>query len=144
MEHTIRRLHADDYDLILDLWVECGLPFDTVTGGERCRMYSELSASHCAWFGLETEEKLVGVVTVRYDGRRGWLERLGVIPDYRAHGLAAVLIEAAERWLAQFGEMVICALIDEKNAPAMTAFEKADYTCMPSIAFWSTGDAPDA
>ena len=37
----------------------------------------------CAFFGLLEQSKLIGVCIANWDGRRGWINRLAIDPDFR-------------------------------------------------------------
>lgn len=143
MDTEVTALTPADYDAILDLWAEAGLPFDKETADAPERLAIEMAAENTVYLGLLVDGSLTGSVTVRYDGRRGWFERVAVRPAFRSRGLAGELIRAGEDWLARFGEVVICALIDEVNEPAMQAMEKEDYECLSFVAFWSTAEELD-
>lgn len=143
MEKIIRRLTIDDYEDMLRVWSVAGLPFKPNGRESRAMLAAEISRDHCAAFGLFVDSQMVGVVIVNYDGRRGWVNRLAVDPDYRGIGLARDLIEKSEEFLGQYGEMVLCALIDELNYPSMALFEKAGYECKNEIKLWTKRPRPD-
>jgi len=143
METKIKRLAVDDYGEITRLWAISGIPYDSRDQDSRERVTRDMSGSNCAWFGFLADDHMVGVVTVRYDGRRGWVERLGVDPDYRGEDIAGQLLTACERWCSRFGEVVICCLIDERNGPAMDCLAKAGYRYEPTIKYWSTDEQVD-
>ena len=51
------------------------------------------------FIGAFADGKLVGIVVATHDGRKGWINRLAVHPDYRRRGIAKKLIEEAEEYL---------------------------------------------
>ena len=143
MEKNFRRLTIDDYEDILRVWNVAGLPIKSNGRESRNMLAAEISRDHCAAFGLFVDSQMVGVVIANYDGRRGWVNRLAVDPDYRGIGLAKELIEKSEEFLGQFGEVILCALIEEPNYPSMALFEKAGYVCMSEVKYWSKRPRPD-
>ena len=144
MELTIRQLTIDDYDDILQLWAQAGLPFKPNGRDSRTRMAAEMAAPHCRFLGLFHEERLLGVGIANWDGRRGWINRLAVHPDYRGIGLAGRLIERLEAFLEEKGALVVCALIEEENEPSMTCFEKAGFVCNPAVKYFSKRPSDEA
>jgi ribosomal protein S18 acetylase RimI-like enzyme len=78
--------------------------------------------------GIENEAgELVGVTLATHDGRRGWINRLAVHPDYRRQGVAETLIAAAEETLHAQGMDVISALIEPENIASLSLFQKTGY-----------------
>ena len=143
MDKQIRRLTIDDYDDVIRIWSITGLPFKPNGRDSRKMMAAEMALQICAFFGLFVDDRMVGVVITQYDGRRGWINRLAIDPDYRAMGLAADLIDRCEEFLDSHGEVVICALIEEENAPSMSCFGKAGFRCEDTIKYWTKRPRPD-
>jgi len=143
MGKIIRRLTIDDYEEMLRVWSVSGLPFKPNGRESRAMLAAEISRDHCAFFGAFDQERLVGLAIADYDGRRGWVNRLAVDPDYRGIGLATDLMEKCEEFFRQFGETVVCALIEELNYPSMALFEKSGFVCENEIKYWTKRPRPD-
>jgi len=143
MEKRICRLTIEHHDEILRVWSIAGLPFKPRGRDSRAMMAVEMSRDYCAFFGVFDGDRLVGLAIANYDGRRGWINRLAVDPDYRGLGLARELIEECEAFLREFGEVVICGLIEELNYPSMGLFEKSGYRCEKEILYWTKRPRPD-
>jgi putative acetyltransferase len=47
--------------------------------------------------------RLVGAVLCGHDGRRGYLDHMAIVPEYRGHGLGRQLVEACLKSLATLG-----------------------------------------
>lgn len=54
-------------------------------------------------FVVEQDSALIGACMAGYDGHRGWLYAVGVLPDYRRTGMGAALVEHAMAELRQIG-----------------------------------------
>jgi len=143
MEKSFRRLTIDDYDAMRRVWDKAGLPYKPNGRESRTMLGAEISREHCAAFGVFDGATLVGLTLVNYDGRRGWINRLAVDPDYRGLGLATELIVKCEEFLSQYGEVIVCGLIEDPNYPSMSLFRKNGYTCMRSVTYWSKRPRPD-
>jgi len=143
MDKRIRQLTIDDYDEIVRIWSIAGLPFKPHGRDSRKMMAAEMGRDGCAYFGLEIDNRVVGLVIAQYDGRHGWVNRLAVDPDCRGIGLAGDLIEACEEFFEQYGEVVVSALIEDENTPSMSCFGKAGFECFESIRYWSKRPRPD-
>jgi ribosomal protein S18 acetylase RimI-like enzyme len=72
----------------------------------------------------ELEGRLVGTVIAGWDGWRGSLYRLAVLPQHRRHGLARALVEEALRRFRSRGIQRVSALVVEADQVA--------------VAFWSS------
>src|SRR5205823_8996539 len=60
--------------------------------------------------------KIVGTVIAAFDGWRGLMYRLAVLPEYRRRGIATDLIAAGERRLRDVGARRISAIIMLEHA----------------------------
>ena len=72
-------------------------------------------------------ERLVGSLIAAWDGWRGNMYRLAVLPEHRREGIATALVREGERLLAELGSrrLVAIVLIDEPGARAF--WEQAGY-----------------
>ena len=143
MDKKIRLLTIDDYDEMIRVWSISGLPFKPNGRESRSMIEAEIDREQCAFYGTFDGAKMVALVIANYDGRRGWINRLAVDPDYRHLGLAAELIEKCEEFLSRYGDVIICALIEELNLPSMGLFKKNGYVCLKEITYWSKRPRPD-
>lgn len=121
-------LTTSDYPRIMALWQAAGLHIRP-TGRDseeafECQMAGGLQTA----IGIETEGgDLIGVVLATHDGRKGWINRLAVHPDWRRQGVARSLIVAAEDALHEQGINVIAALIEPGNTPSLECFLTSGY-----------------
>lgn len=127
----------DDYDDLIALWGRCGLPYDKRDRDSRRRIEEQIYDDHVVILTLKTEEgRMIGAVIGTYDGRKGWINRLAVDPDYRGHRLAARLMEKVEEMLVEMGARIFAALIEEENFPSMAAFKHCGYEGWDNIVYF--------
>jgi GNAT superfamily N-acetyltransferase len=143
MDKQVRRLTIDDYDEMIRVWSVAGLPFKPKGRDSRAMMEIEMGREHCAYFGIFDGDRLVALGIANYDGRRGWVNRVAVDPDFRHLGLAGEIIELCEEFLHGYGEVIICALIEELNLPSMGLFTKNGYRCEKQFLYWCKRPRPD-
>jgi ribosomal protein S18 acetylase RimI-like enzyme len=141
MEYLIRHLDSTDYDQLVDLWTRCGLEYRPKGRDSYEAMVSEFNRMETAIFGMFDGENIIGAVVGTSDGRKGWINRLAIDPDYRGRELAGRLIKEAEDFLHELGIKVIAALIEDFNTPSMSAFVKAGYVCDPQVNYFSKRDS---
>ena len=126
----------NDYDEMIGLWERAGLPHDKEHRDSRAEIERRLFDDHVAIITLKDGGKMIGVIIVTYDGRKGWLNRLAIDPEYRGRRLAARLIEAAEARLAEMGARIVCGLIEDQNFPSMAAFKHCGYEAWDHIVYF--------
>ena len=103
MDHRVERLTADDYDEIIRVWSEAGLEYKPDGRDSRELLVREMALPQCAFFGLFEESRMIGVGIANWDGRRGWINRVAVVPNRRGKRLAVKIIEACEDFLRETG-----------------------------------------
>jgi len=123
----IRSLTIADYDRILVLWKCARLPFKPLGRDRKGAVQAQMAEDPDFFLGAFEDNRLVGVVVATSDGRKGWINRLAVDPDFRRRGLAEKLISEAENVLQKHGVRMFCALIDADNKVSKQLFRKCGY-----------------
>ena len=92
---------AADQAAVVDLWRRCDLvrpwndPHKDIV--RKLKVNGE-------WFLVgEIEGRIVATVMAGYEGHRGWINYLAVLPERRAAGLGRAMMEEAERRLRRLG-----------------------------------------
>ena len=141
MHYPIRKLTFDDYDELIALWKRSDLSHRPGGRDSRESMKQEMEREETIFLGMfnpaEDGEKMIGSILGNSDGRKGWINRLAIDPDYRGKGLAGFLIEECEKCLYDLGLKVLAALIEGDNKPSESAFSKAGYTYGEDIKYYS-------
>lgn len=143
MDATVVILTADDYDAVRDLWIAAGLPIKPGGRDSREQFTAQLAGDTQTVIGLRAGEQLIGVIVATHDGRKGWINRLAIHPDFRCQGLGQRLIAAAEQVLRDQGMQVIAALIEGWNDSSLALFQKVGYSMHPDIHYLTKRDADD-
>jgi ribosomal protein S18 acetylase RimI-like enzyme len=135
---SFRRLGLEDYDAVMRLWTEAGLPFKPLGRDDPKKVAVELERGTGFFLGAVTDEgRLVGVVLGTHDGRKGWINRLAVAPSYRSRGIARLLVRDAEAGLRERGIEVFAALIESDNQASLTFFRAIGYSHATDIEYVS-------
>ena len=87
----IRPFQLDDYDKLISLWDESELPYRPNGRDSRDKIENELKFECTVALVAEHEGKLIGSIWGTHDGRKGWLNRLAVAPEFRDRGIAKCL-----------------------------------------------------
>lgn len=141
---TIREFRPADYDRVMELWAEGGLPLKPEGRDSRENIVRQTGLANVRFLVAEEGERgrVVGTVLATHDGRKGWINRVAVDATLRKRGLGARLIGEAERWLESQGLDILACLIEDDNAVSMAVFEKLGYKKHPEIIYFAKRKYP--
>ena len=139
----IRKLRSEDYDQLTALWQKCGLPFKPRGRDSREKISKELTMETAIFLAAELDGQLVGSVLGTHDGRKGWINRLAVAPEFQHRGIAQRLLLEAENALYQLGIEIIACLIEDYNHISMAFFQKEGYTRHNDVFYFTRRKHPD-
>ncbi len=123
----IRPAAPHDYDQILALWLTSGLKVST-TGRESEEAFGwQLEQFPDLYLVATDGDRIVGVVLGTHDHRKGWINRLAVLPEYRRRGVASALVAVCEAAIHAQGIEIVTALIEPESAASAALFEKLGY-----------------
>ena len=113
---TIRNCREAELAVVLGLWQAAGStpsPSDTVHSLQQ--LYRKDSDGILV---AEAEGRIVGTVVGGWDGWRGNIYRLAVLPDYRRRGIGRALVEEIERRIIKKGarKISICVVNEQDTA----------------------------
>ncbi len=142
MRIAIRRLRPSDYADIIEVLRVCGLNPRTRGRDSRKQLATQLRSRQTCYLGAFDGDRLVGTVFGTHDTRKGWINRLAVLPDYQRRGIASRLVRECERGLRKRGLEMFAALIESENTPSRTLFSKLGYTSS-DILYYRVKDRED-
>ena len=125
----IRDLGADERAQAISLWQECGLTVPWNDPGDD--FDRALSNETSKVLGGFENGILVATVMVGYEGHRGWIYYVGVVPHLRQNGIARSMMEAAENWLRGLGAPKVMLMVRPGNQAAETLYESLGYDVSP-------------
>jgi ribosomal protein S18 acetylase RimI-like enzyme len=133
----IREFRIEDYDRVMELWAEGGLPLKPKGRDSRNNIALQIRMPNVLFLVAEDGEggPVVGTVLATHDGRKGWINRLAVDVASRKRGIGARLVREAERRLEALGMDILACLIEDDNAVSMSVFEKLGYKKHPEIIY---------
>ena len=129
--YPIRCAKADDYDAIVAVWCACDLHYRPKGRDSREAYCRQIRAFPSAYLVAVDGDRVIGVVFGTHDGRKGWINRLAVLPDYQRRGIAAVLAIACEEALRAEGIGILCAQLETGNHSSAALFEHLGYALYP-------------
>ncbi len=123
---TIRPCHPEECAGVLDLWKEAeATPSATDRLEELVRLVSENSD---LFLVAEDNRRLVGSIIGGWDGWRGNIYRLAVLPEYRRRGVGRALLQEAERRLSAKGARRLSILVEHEHALAISFWDSLSDT----------------
>jgi N-acetylglutamate synthase len=126
-EVSIREFQLSDYAAVLDLWTAAGLSFRPRGRDSYERVAAELNRGRVVFLVAESEGRLVGTVLGTHDGRKGWINRLAVAPEWRRRGIARLLLRKVESRLETLGLEITAALVEVSNEGSLRFFSAMGY-----------------
>jgi len=140
---VIRLFRVHDYEPLVSLWNQSGLPYRPNGRDRRERIVREIDHPNAIFLVAEAGDQIVGSIFGTHEGRKGWINRLAVLPDYRNRGIAARLVTEVERRLTEQGIDIVACLIEEWNTVSMEVFERLGYVRHPDIFYYSKREGPE-
>jgi len=123
----IRPARVDDYEAILAIWAAAGLHIRSEGRDARAAFLDQLEKFADLYLVAEDHGNLVGVVLGTHDGRKGWINRLAVIPEFRRRGVAAALVRECETAIRDHGIEIITALVEPASEASAALFARLGY-----------------
>jgi len=130
-----RRLKTSDIPSMIGVWKKSDLPIREKTRESPNALRAEMNANPQNFIGAFDGNDLVGLVIATSDGRKGWINRLAIVPSYRRHGIGLRLIQEAEEELSSRGINIVSGLIEKGNEVSFTLFAKAGYEIREDIIY---------
>ena len=121
----IREFRMRDYLKVRRVWEESGLEIRPGDGKEEVR--KKTSRDRDLFLVAEEGGEVVGTAMGAWDGRRGWIYHLGVLPGHQRKGIASGLVREVERRMRAKGVLKVNAVVFDTNAASLKLFESLGY-----------------
>ena len=138
-----RNFTIEDYDLLIKIWTDSGLSIKNKGRDSKEKIKAEIKKGIADFIFAEDENKVVGVILATHDGRKGWINRLTVIPEFRGKGITRALVAEAENRLFEKGIEIYACLIEDDNKASLEVFEKLDYNEFPDMHYLTKRKYPE-
>jgi len=139
----LRTLGPENYGSIIDVWTQAGLPFRPFGRDSREEITRQIELDPEMFLGAFVEDQMVGFIMGSYDSRKGWLNRLAVVPEHQGKGIAIALVEEMEKRLKARGIRIIATQVEDGHDASMALFKKAGYILHNDIAYLTKRDDDD-
>ncbi len=124
---VVRRFHAGDGESLLTLWHQV-LPDKQPWNDPKEALIRKLNRGDGLIFVAQQGGDIVGAVKAGYDGVRGWIYSLAVLPEHRRNGIGRKLLHAAESALIDLGCPKVNLQIRSSNAEVIEFYRRCGYS----------------
>ena len=142
-EIKLRELRIGDYDALIKLWEKSQLPYKPKGRDRRDKIKHELKSSNTIFYVAECDGQIIGSIFGTHDGRKGWINRLAVHPEYRGRGIARKLVTRVEEDLNNMGIDIIACLVEGWNHDSIRAFKAMGYSEFEDIVYFTKRKYPE-
>jgi ribosomal protein S18 acetylase RimI-like enzyme len=121
----VRAAHRSDFPAVLELWRRAGAAASATD--DEPSLSALVGQDPGALLLAEVDGCAVGSLIAAWDGWRGGLYRLAVLPEHRRRGIARRLVAAGEERLRELGARRVTALADADDADAAEFWAAVGY-----------------
>lgn len=122
----IRPFQDSDAASVVALW-HAVLPDSAPHNDPALSLQKKLAVDRDLLFVAESEGQIAGTVMAGYDGHRGWIYSVAVLPQHRRQGIGRRLLEAAEAVLRERGCLKLNLQVRATNAEVIAFYERLGY-----------------
>ncbi|RKY76531.1 hypothetical protein DRQ07_10185 [candidate division KSB1 bacterium] len=136
-EFSFKECDIDDYDIIINIWDKAGLRYKPKGRDSKEKIEEEMQRGVGTFFIVYINNTPAGCILATHDGRKGWINRLAVLPEFRRMRIASALVRHAEKHLEKLGMEIITCLIEGWNETSMKLFSSLGYTKHEDVFYFS-------
>lgn len=132
---NVRIMTIEDYEEVYALWLSCkGMGLNNLDDSkEGIERFLNRNPETC--FVAENDNKIVGVIIVGNDGRRGYIYHTAVHPDYRHNAIATKLVNKAMSVLKSIGINKAALVVFDRNEAGNSFWEKLGFTVRDDLIY---------
>jgi len=125
MNLVIRSYHESDKNKVIQLWKECALvvPWNDP---ERDIIRKQTVQPKLFLVGLMNDE-IIATAMAGYDGHRGWVYYLAVLPKYQKQKIGRLIMEEAEARLLELGCPKLNIMVRSTNSEVISFYKSIGY-----------------
>ena len=123
---VVRPFQQADTDAVVELWQECGLTRPWNNPYEDIALKMDFQPE--LFLVGTVADRVVTTVMAGYDGHRGWIQYLGVSPDYQRQGFGSQIMIVAEKALRKLGCVKINLQVRETNQAVIAFYEHLGFS----------------
>lgn len=124
-DFEVRPYNSKDEQQVIELWTACELivPWNN----PKLDIERKLKVNPELFLVGELKNNVIASVMGGYEGHRGWINYLAVLPEYRGNGFAKKIMTIVEQKLKDIGCPKINLQIRSNNEDVIRFYEKIGY-----------------
>jgi ribosomal protein S18 acetylase RimI-like enzyme len=122
----IREYAPEDYNNVKTLWLKAGLVLSH--SDTEKELHRVLPLNPQLFLVAEMNNRLIGTVLGTFDGRRGYVHHLAVIPEFQKKGIGTALLDELENRYKKLNVVKIHLFIETFNAGVESYYEKKGWS----------------
>ena len=133
----IRKFKIKDYDKVIVLWKKTHLPYKPKGRDSRKNIAQQIKQANTIYLVAEQNNNIIGAVLGTHDSRKGYINRLAVMPVFQNKGIGRHLVKEAEKHMHKIGIGIITSLVEDWNKTSLKVFERLGYIEHKDIRYFS-------
>ncbi|MDG7011128.1 MAG: GNAT family N-acetyltransferase [Nitrososphaerota archaeon] len=121
----MRQFSMKDYEQVRRVWEESGLEIRPGDSKEDVRR--KVARDGGLFLVAEDGGSIVGTAMGAWDGRRGWIYHLGVLPGHQRKGIGSELVKEFEKRMIAKRVPKVNASVFDDNVASRALFEKMGF-----------------
>jgi ribosomal protein S18 acetylase RimI-like enzyme len=122
----IRNYESSDKNSVISLWEVVFNPKKPYNNPEIV-INMKIKENDDLFFVAEENNNVIGTIIAGFDGHRGWLYSLAVLPQYQRKGVGSLLVNKAITELKKLGCMKVNLQINVDNREVVTFYKKMSF-----------------
>jgi ribosomal protein S18 acetylase RimI-like enzyme len=125
--------HPADYAAVYSVWEKTGKGIRITRSDKMTEIEKLIHNSPGLFFVAEINHQIVGTVMGGFDGRRGLIYHLAVLPEFQKHQIGSKLLQKVEKELIEKGCIKVYLFITPENIDLTEFYNKHGYQRMDVI-----------
>ncbi len=121
----IRQYRHEDQEMVVQLWKKVGVI--RITNDPENDIERKIKHSPDLFLVAEIDGTIAGTVMIGWEGHRGWINYLGVSPEYQGRSIGTNLMKKAEEILRGRGCPKINLMIRKSNQKVIEFYKKLGF-----------------
>ncbi len=120
-----------DFNAVRSVWMASGIELSKSDEIQELHRMIQRNPNYC--FVLEDSDLLIGAVLGGFDGRRGWIHHLAILPDYQKKGFGKELLNKVIHAFEEDNIVKIKLEVLETNKNVIEFYLKQGWYLRPEI-----------
>ena len=131
MKANIRSIVSEDIEKVVSLWAECGLVVSWNDPGKDFQR--KLDHGGDQFLVCELDDDIIASAMYAYDGHRGSVNYLAILPRFQKRGIGLQLMRDIENRLTMLGCPKLNILIRHSNVDVIKFYDSLGYKTDPVV-----------